>query len=389
MRIAKGAKSVVIVILISALIVTLLIYNRNYKNAMRYNQVLSQLKEVNIGALGWEVLNIGNSRIILNGGSYLLTYKISDKWAKLLSAADLKKIDADHRQGDVYTRFSFDNNSKYAVTINCNTVNPASKNNMYLCNLENGNVMQIGEGQGTEIIEAWSPDSRIFAFTNKGDDCIYIYETDKERKTQISFENELINRMYVFNSGNIVVDSAKPYYIIKSKNGYIKKELKLEGEIIGIIGKSELLIYNSGILSKYNPNTNKKVAIKQIGKDYNYYATYSENILFSNNISFQVYNLSANKMYYYPFAYESQIVSPDGLKLLVYPYEGEKVKIVDNDKNIIELNYSSQAEFETPFFWLDNWNLIKITQKDNSYKYGDFVMLIKEVKTGEEKYIYP
>lgn len=173
------------------------------------------------------------------------------------------------------------------------------------------------------------------------------------------------------------------------EHSYVTEDLNLDGEIVGITDKSELLIYKDGVISTFDPNTNRQVIKKQIDKEYAYNSTRSKNIVFSNKSSIQVYNISTGKTAFYPFTPEFIAISPDGLKILLNSHEGEKIRIVDSDSNVAELKYMPHADFESPFYWLDNQNLIKTTQENNSYTYGDFLLLIKEIAAGDERLLYP
>lgn len=343
--------------------------------------IIDDMKSESLGAVPWTVFYSGSGRIILYNYTYMLAYSNSKDGVGFYGALDLKKIDANHMQGSIYTVFSPSPDGNCVVIGNINSDDRSSKSNMYFYDIihDKNNVLSVENR--LDITDSWSNSSRYYAFADRiQGDKITLYDAKDNSTDKIPLPGGPVKRIFVSDNGTILVDSDKKY-ILKASDSYKIGELNITGDIIGFNGE-DFYYFDKGIIYKYNNGSPKE--IRKPGSSFHLAAVKSNYAIFTDDGTSWVFNTGTSDIYKFNIPYDSSIkFSPDLTRYLSSNSGGVKVTKLNGDTCGID---DTVSYFD--YSWLDNGNLVLVTQKNDSNMLGDFQILKKNIETGMVDVLY-
>lgn len=340
----------------------------------RIPQILDEIKEVNIGSVGWRTLYSGSNHLAINGGGYLLFYEKQKDLLRIHNALSLKKFDSNYVQGDIYTNFSFNSNGD-RVIINNGDSNIINKYNMYYFDLINDKMKLISYENYVNLKDAWSCNSNYYTYAENNK--IVVYDIGKNIIKKIPFNCKTVNKIYISNNGDILID-AQNIYLLKECNNYSHEKINIKGDIL-TLSEGEILYFERGNIYRYTIDGEEE-KIDTIGSSFKLYDIENSRAIFSNNEITIAYNMNTYDKYKFNIDYNKYLsnppkFSPDLQKYLINDYGNYKVMF--HNGMMQKIDDIDNLTFDRGYHWLDNNTLITIVQKSNSLNLGEFQIIKK------------
>ena len=347
------------------------------------DKVLSEIKAKELGVGPWRTVFADNNRIYFYNYSHLLVCDNSLAKKGITGAVDLIKIDLDGYQGSSVVKFLPSNNGDYCVIVNrideLDMIN--DKKPLYMYNAKNNSLQAIGQENLALISTAWSNSSQYFAYGDIKGEMITIFDTDRMKKQQVNFNKGEIQKLFVADNGDVLINSNK-IYLLKKENGYKTISLNVSGDALGF-KDNEVIYFNNGSIYKYYSKGSTE--INKLGADYKLYKEDKENIIFRNDKNLKIYNIKNNGIQECSSKYlqTSKKFSPDFKKFI--DNDAQCVRVINDDGTVSE-GTKIGASYDS--YWMDNNTLVRVNFKENFKYLGDFVIEKIDVNTGKSTIIY-
>lgn len=355
-------------------------------------EVLDKIKTEPQGTSPWKFGYVDSNKIIFYNHSALLAYSYNGGKPKYYSGIDLDKIDAGYMQGSIHTYFNFSPNGDYVVINNGIGENDLQSNkyNMYLYNFKSGEMRVISNENKFLLMDTWSSTSNYYAFGDKNGERIFVHDILSDTNITVPFNKGNINSIFISDYGDIIIESSlningqitSEKYLLRKDNSYESEEYLIPGIIIGM-KENSVLYYNQDTI--YKLNSGKSSPVKKLGAGYNIEKLEKKYASFTDGISTYLYDYNDN-FYKYNISYAQDCsieFSPDLKKSVLLNNNDAKVIYVDNIDNAMELGYFD--DFSSNYTWYGNNNLVRISQKNDSDKLGDFSIYKVNILSSNEK----
>lgn len=354
-------------------------------NSIITQQTISELKEKKIGAVSWRIDYCGQNKLLFHNDKYLIAFAKFQDVSGIYQVRNLEMINSGYMQGEIYTHIDTSPNGNYAIINNANSgpdyLKKASE--MYFYDIVNDKLKVISKENHALIKVNWSSNSLYFAFAYEDGSRIKLYDVVKGKIQDIPVDMGKTKSIYVDNTGNVLVD-ADSKYLLENRRDFSCRKMQISGEIIDFEDNVITYMRDNTV---YTVRNGKELELKKISKNYKYKSSKNGTAIFYDDVSTYVFKTRTNDEYKFSCHINgSTVFSPDFKRLLFLDNEG--YKIASNDGSVKQMTENIKGNFSTHYYWFDNATLAKITQKNNSYNYGDFEIISINVDTGKEDIIY-
>ncbi|EHQ91165.1 hypothetical protein DesyoDRAFT_4206 [Desulfosporosinus youngiae DSM 17734] len=375
------------------------VYYPDYRDGLSANlkdnnpvlvNILEGLKEESAGVAGWLVGFANDEKVVFYNHAYMLAYSFTDR--RFLSAIDLLSLDAGHIQGSIVTNFSFSPSGDYVIINNGQSENdPIWKAKMYLADVRNGSVIEIGSADYFKILNSWSSNSQFFVFADRDGTNVNVYDVLNRTQNSVKLEQGQVKGILVTGKGDIVLET-NSIFLLASDSGYRFKDLDIKGNILTARGL-DIVYYSDEKVQKYSIDSGENTVLKGMPAGLELRGVTKGQAIFTtkSGSTTMVYNVVDNNLYKYDYTYESSpgllnwSFSPDSKHCVVL--DGDSYRVIDERGNeeraqVDENRVNYRCE------WVNNTTFVEVVIQGETNVSADFAIAVYDVKAKQRKILY-
>ncbi|NLI91243.1 MAG: hypothetical protein GX434_03300 [Peptococcaceae bacterium] len=365
-------------------------------NSPQLVKLLKGLKTESTGVAGWLVGFANTDKVVFYNHAHMLTYSITHR--RFLSAIDLTSIDAGHIQGSIVTNFSFSPSGDYVVINNGLAENQSSwQGKMYLANLRDGSILEIGAANHYQIKDSWSSGSSYYAFAaNDGTD-VTVYSVLSGSKESIIFGQGKVSGLSVTDKGDLVLETNNIFLSLK-ESGYHWQNLDLKGDILAV-SELGIVYYEGNSVRQYRIGSGEDTVLSNLPERFELRGTSRGQAVFtpkkdSASSASMVYNVTENRLYSYAYTYDSPpwlldwSFSPDCKHCVVL--DGDSYRVMDNQGKEEKIQ-TTKNRVNYRCAWANNTTFIDVLLTGDEVGLmaaGDFAIVVYDLQDKQRKILY-
>lgn len=349
--------------------------------------LLNKIKDRDMGSDRWTIVYSKDGKVIFYNAPGLLAYSNQGGKGEYYGAVDMEKIGCNYMSGETISLLEPSPNGNFVVIWNWDVEALVNGNtNIYIYDFAGNREKIIERKDKADIIGSWSSSSRYYAFGDRNGKYMNVYDGEKNSILEIPLNIGTLKQVFTCDNGDVIAISDKSYLVKNNGGSYNTQELPISGEILGFTKSLGIAYFQNGIVSEYKSGEN--TVLKEMGSTFKLAAPYKitgdrnmEHPVFSDGVSTIVYDMD-KAFYTYSFGYNFDrymIFSEDSKKCFA-TYDFKDADVITYDGKTAHIASDSSISGTLDCKFLDNNTLVRIMQKGNSTKLGDFALVIDNIK---------